>query len=368
MWLESVASMQRPSPPLRQSIARREASAWLARLERGLRDDEGNGLRHWMQSRDNRDAILEIASLWHGPEMYRLLLGLTPPDLSRARREALRRTSRRTITTLGLILSVVLCVTLLSGQMPWQWFGDGTRKPKVAPNESFRTVVGETRTVTLRDGSQITLNTGTRIEVTYLPERREIYLAQGEATFDVAPDAGRPFLVSAARRQFQAIGTKFNLRALSPVNAELTVTEGEVKVLDAPPKIPASPAQRRDPITYGEATVRVSQTALVEPGFQLVTHIDPDDVDARLAWQRGFLIFQDRALEDVVAEMERYTHRRFVFRTAQLRGLRISGNFRIGDVGALRRALRRHFAIFSRPDTRGRIVLMPLPQVPAPAP
>jgi transmembrane sensor len=305
MWLES-GSMQRPPatprPALPSSAARREASVWLARLERGLRDDEGTGLRQWMQTLANREAILETANLWHGPEVYRLLLSLAPPDLSKARREVWRRTSRRMFTVLGLTSSAVLCLTLLSGQMPWKWFDEPGPNPRAAPNEYFRTAVGQTRTVSLRDGSLITLNTGTRVEVTYLPERREVFLSQGEASFDVAPDAKRPFYVFAARRQFEAIGTKFNVRAISPVNAELTVTEGEVKVLDAPPKIPASPARRRDPITYGEATVGVSETALVEPGFQLVT--------------------------------------------------------------GLRRTLRRHFAIFSRPDTRGRVVLMPLPPVP----
>src|SRR5262245_50303705 len=121
--------MQEPSPTSRPpprtsspSNTRREASIWLARLERGLRDDEGTGLREWMQSRENRDAILETANLWHGPELYRLLLGLSPPDLSKARREAWRKTSRRTITTVGMLSSVLLAITLMSGQMPWQWF------------------------------------------------------------------------------------------------------------------------------------------------------------------------------------------------------------------------------------------------------
>ena len=52
--------MQRPPsrPSLPASTARREASIWLARLERGLRDDEGTGLRQWMQSHENREAIL----------------------------------------------------------------------------------------------------------------------------------------------------------------------------------------------------------------------------------------------------------------------------------------------------------------------
>jgi len=360
--------MQRRSSKSRHTLppsaARREASVWLARLERGLRDSEGTQLRQWMQSRENREAILEIANLWHGPEVYRLLLSLTPADLSKARREMVRRVSRRTLTVVGLASSFVLCMTFLSGRMPWQWFDEPGPNPRAAPNEYFRTAVGQTRTVTLRDGSRITLNTGTRVEVTYLPERREVFLAQGEAAFEVAPDPNRPFYVFAARRQLQAIGTKFNVRAISPVNAELTVTEGEVKVLDAPPKLPQSPARRRDPITYGEATVRVSETALVEPGFQLITHIDQKEIEQRLAWQKGVLIFKNRALEDVLAEMERYTHIRFFIRDPALAAVRVSGTFRTGDVGALRRALRRHFAIFSRTDTRGRVVLMPLPPSP----
>lgn len=337
---------------------------WLARIERGLRDGEGVALREWMQSLDNREAILDIANLWHGPDVYRLVLQLTPPDLTRARCEIWRRRSRRTFMTLGVISSVILSVTLLSGQLPWQWFDDPGATPRVAPNESFRTAVGQTRTVTLRDGSRITLNTDTRVEVTYLPERREVLLAQGEAGFDVAPDSARPLYVHAARRQFEAGGTRFNLRAVSPASAELTVIEGTVRVLDAPPRIPASPARRRDPITYGEATVGALHTALVEPGFQSITHIDANEMAARLSWQQGVLVFEDRALVDVLAEVERYTHTKFFIRNPELETRRISGVFRIGDVRELRRTLRKQFAIFSRPDTRGRVVLMPMPAAP----
>jgi ferric-dicitrate binding protein FerR (iron transport regulator) len=54
-------------------------------------------------------------------------------------------------------------------------------------------------------------------------------------------------------------------------------------------------------------------------------------------------------------------HTRFVLRDPEMGQLRVTGTFRTGDVGALRRALRKQFSIFSRKDTRGRVVLVPLP-------
>jgi hypothetical protein len=47
--------------------AREEAAMWLARLDRGLRADEAPPLRDWLKDRVNRNIILDMARLWHGP-------------------------------------------------------------------------------------------------------------------------------------------------------------------------------------------------------------------------------------------------------------------------------------------------------------
>jgi transmembrane sensor len=339
----------------------KEVSVWLARLERGLRPEEGDRLREWLGKPANRKALLETATLWHGPDLNALLAALLPRDYSRVMKKPAPapRSLALLLRACALGFAVVLSVAVFSGQMPWS--GHGAEGAPKKYNETFATAVGETREVVLADGSRVMLNTGTRIGVSITPNRREVLLIQGEATFDVAPDATRPFHVNAGRREFQAIGTRFNLREISDENVELTVTEGVVKVLDAPPRLPQTPARRRDPITYGEATVVAFQRAEVEPGFQYVTHIQPGEVQARLAWQQGLIVANDKALEDLIAEVERYTNTKFVL-ADELRSVRVTGSFRTGNVNNVRQTLRRHFSVRSQRDSQGRVVLTALVQ------
>jgi transmembrane sensor len=187
-----------------------------------------------------------------------------------------------------------------------------------------------------------------------------VSLDRGEATFHVANEAGaRPFNVVAGERTFQASATQFNLRVL-PDSVDLIVMDGQVKILDARPREPKTPARRRDVLTYGEQTIHAFEEALVDPGFQSVSPIEAAEMQARLAWQKGLIIVDDKALEDALAEIQRYTPTKFVLTDRKLGALRVSGSFRTGNVNAVRLVLRQNFLVASRRDTRGRIVLSPI--------
>lgn len=324
-----------------------------------MRDDEGRELKKWLADTKNRDAILEAAGLWHSRDVQSLLFALT--GISPQKRRA-----PKPVRTLFFPLVVALVTT---SALLWMVTRPGPRTPAAAetmpampavPTTPYSTRIGETRQITLADGSIITLNTNTIVHVAYSQRAREITLERGEATFSVAHEAtDRPFNVIAGQRTFQAQGSQFNVRTL-PRNVDLIVFKGSVRILDARPREPKTPARRRDVITYGEQTIGAFEEALVDPGFQSVSPIDRSEVAARLAWQKGMIIFSDKALEDALAEVERYTSARFVLTDQKLGALRVSGSFPTGNVNAVRLALRQNFLVASRRDTRGRIVLSPL--------
>src|SRR5690606_6030511 len=81
--------------------------------------------------------------------------------------------------------------------------------------EEYITYVGEQRLVQLEDGSQVRLNTNTRIQVSYSRQTRRIDLLQGEAYFDVSKDPQRPFEVIANHSIVRALGTEFNVSLLN---------------------------------------------------------------------------------------------------------------------------------------------------------
>jgi transmembrane sensor len=227
----------------------------------------------------------------------------------------------------------------------------------------YSTSVGQQRQIALPDNTGVTLNTHTCLSVAYSPGLRVVQLPYGEATFHVAHDQWRrPFMVRAGSRIFQAVGTNFNVRVLSPDNVQLTVTEGNVRVLFTPTSLPDTPAQARlrDNMTLDDTTVSALETALVEPGMQFVRKLEASDVETLLAWQRGMIFFREALLEDALAEIDRYTNTRFVVADQTLRGVRINGSFRTGDVEGLLRTLRTEFLIDSRRDAQGQVVLTAL--------
>jgi transmembrane sensor len=335
----------------------REASLWIARLERGLHETEGPTFREWLKVRANRDAILEIASLWHGQDVNAVLKALIPSKPAFAMAAPKKAPVSVSQTALAVCV-LAFCVVFLLGHLFHS--SDEGGGAETAGNNFYVTAIGEKRQIELPDGTTITLNTGTRLSVEYTASLREVSLRRGEATFNVKAAIDRPFSVNAGRRRFLAGGTQFNLRTVTPENVELIVMDGTVKVMDAPPSEPRTPARRRDIITYGQATISAFQEALVEPGFQSISHIEASEMNARLAWQRGFIICEDKALPDMLAEVERYTPTRFVVADDSLRNVRISGSFRTGNVNAVRRALRQDFLVKSQRDDQGRILLTAL--------
>jgi len=334
-----------------QGTIHKEVARWLALLERGLRGDEGPRLREWLKNKEHRKEILDAARLWHGPEIVAVLAGLLPQAEMVVRKKDPGRV-HRIVGWSAIAAIAVVGVGAMTGVIALPF------ESRMLPDHGiYTTRVGERRDVTLVDNTVVTLNTGSQLSVEYSPGSREVYLTRGEAIFQVAPDQARPFIVRAGMRRFEATGTRFNVRVITPQLTELTVTDGKVKVMDAPPRLPETPAQRRATLLYGETTVQAFETAQVEPGFQTVNQIDEDEAATRLAWQRGLIIFDDEALPDALAEIDRYTTTKFVLADETVKRVRIDGSFRTGDVDGLLASLHDKFRVDSRREADGRVVL-----------
>jgi transmembrane sensor len=123
-----------------------------------------------------------------------------------------------------------------------------------------------------------------------------------------------------------------------------------------PPKLPATEAT----LAKGDA-VDLASTPAAAPSPR-VTRLTPTDIDVRLAWQRGMLIFRGERLETVLAEFGRYTTLHFVLADGKLAGVRVGGYFQAGDIDGLLTALRENFHIESEKVGGDSIVLREAPQ------
>ncbi|MBW8708366.1 MAG: FecR domain-containing protein [Alphaproteobacteria bacterium] len=161
---------------------------------------------------------------------------------------------------------------------------------------SYETRIGETRIVPLDDGSIVTLNTDSRMEVKYTEEKRGITLVKGEALFDVAKNKLRPFIVDAAGATVRAVGTSFSVTLLPNRPIQVLVREGEVEI--------------KRPEILGGAPVRLSANsrAVAPPDAPIETiPVTRVEVSRELLWRVGRLSFEGETLESAAATFARYS-------------------------------------------------------------
>ncbi len=341
--------------------AREQAALWLTRLDRGLAAEERNEMRQWVAEATNHKALLEMARLWRGMDIMAVLAELFPLSTSRLNRPPARSFHSMALSAAAAASIVALLTVFMLGQAPWNLFAPKA-PPMAVPNEGYVTSVGETRVVRPGDGSSIMMNTNSAMVVIYSPRARDVYLLRGEAGLSVVPDAARPFYMHAGKRVLEAAGADFNVRMVTPERFELTVSDGRVKVVPVadtmyiprPPRV-APPIARRESLVYEQ------EIAVVEPREETVRRLEPAELDARLAWQRGMLVFQGEPLEQALSEVDRYTDTDFVLSDDALHRVHISGYFRTGDVDGLLLALRMNYGIDSRREGPSRVILSTAP-------
>uniref|UniRef100_UPI0037C8FD1B FecR family protein n=1 Tax=Roseateles sp. TaxID=1971397 RepID=UPI0037C8FD1B len=184
---------------------------------------------------------------------------------------------------------------------------------------------------------RMSLNTATRVRVTLGREERTVKVEGGEALFEVAKDAQRPFVVKAASAEVIATGTAFVVRVTpdsKTAGDALAVTLVEGQVVLRSPEGGAAGTVLAAPVTMAPGE-RVQLCGSVRA---VALQVDRPRMDQLLAWKRGEAIFDDASLLEAVAEMNRYSAMPIrLASSGGLGGLRVSGSFRTGDsVGFVR--------------------------------
>ncbi|WP_133079702.1 FecR domain-containing protein [Pseudomonas sp. ML2-2023-3] len=186
----------------------RAAIDWMLRLESGQAcPSERQVFKAWLaESPENMAAWQRVAGVLKAPVAdLQSVERRSPGQLQAARRALLAGTSPVRKKTLqgGLLLlllglgaaGLVDRVTPLTGLMADQ-----------------HTATGERKTIELVDGSLLTLNARSAVDIEFTDGQRRVRLREGELQVEVAADAGRPFVVVTAQGQVQALGTRFIVR------------------------------------------------------------------------------------------------------------------------------------------------------------
>ncbi|KAF1699166.1 histidine kinase [Pseudoxanthomonas jiangsuensis] len=340
----------------------RTAAAWLARRDGGDWSPQAQAeLDAWLAERtEHRVALLRLESAWHeAARLKALAAGLSggqvparghwarwtgamaatgdgdgggeaagtaaanphpasavcdaraatpPPDL-RALTFNPRPAVRASRWPAGLAAVCVLGLAGVVGGFGWQASG--------REQATYASARGQVRELVLGDGSQVTLGSDSRLDVSLERGRRRIALVQGEAIFAVAHDPGRPFEVEAGGRRAIAVGTRYSVRRQAD-GLRVVVTEGRVRLESAEAGGRPHPA----------ALLTAGSVATAGRDGLLVRALAAGEAERLLEWRQGFLAFDDAPLAEAAAEFNRFNARRLELADPAVAGLRVGGNFR----------------------------------------
>jgi len=196
-------------------------------------------------------------------------------------------------------------------------------------SQQIETGKGEQKTIALADGSQIKLNTDTKLLLK--PElfgHQRVRLYQGEALFTINHQTNRQFEVICEHVQIHDIGTLFNVYTDSD-RYEIAVLDGEVALS-----------------TDEDQTIKLEsgQMATFTTNGQLVTNA-LNNPESTIAWQDGRLIFADQPFPQVLAELSRYHEVTFIIDDPKLQNLKISGTFKSANLPLLLKTLEAGFPL-----------------------
>jgi len=343
------------------------ASRWVLKIDEGaISASDKATFRTWLnESPKNGDVLLEVASVWDKTDALACLADIFPREITSNQPEPApwyRPLASGVAVAASLAVLVIATVLFL----PRHETARVSERPDLTQTAMYETSIGEKETVLLPDGSEVVLNTNSQVSLTFSPSARVLHLKRGEILLRVTSDPERPLSVIAANRIVQAIGTEFTVEITESQQVEVMVTEGKVVVgvqpkamgipggannIDAPLGSPPALAQREENIVSAGEEVILSENDTVK------TPVTADDIEVKLSWNKGRLIFRSEPLEKALQEVERYTTVEFVLLDEALKARTVSGRFRSGDVEALLTSLRLNFNITHEFESEDRILL-----------
>lgn len=278
------------------------AAAWVARNDRGpLGPDEQQNLQTWLAA-DPRHmgAYVRAQAAWQltgRSDIAGAAIAIDKPP----------STSRRRALTLGAGALAAGLATVVIGV---RHLGP----PRLS------TDIGEVAQKSLPDGSVVTLDTASAITTRFKPSERYIQLDRGQALFDVAKDAKRPFVVAAGPIRVKAIGTAFIVNHTEK-GAEIVVTEGVVAVWNI-----AAPGK--------PVTLTAGQSAQIDNETEkpvAIRAMSAAQIDQKSAWRMGQIILSGETLAYAASEFNRYNAEKIEIADADLARKTLVGGFRTSD-------------------------------------
>jgi transmembrane sensor len=327
-----------PQQKTREAIA----AEWFALRRAGSAAQTAAELDAWLADPDNAAAFARVEAAWLIADAAR-----DDPAMLAMREAAERahpRTRRRWVVGGAIAASLAAAALAVPLASSPQLAGG---LPALTADRTISTGAGQMTTMTLPDGSVVTLAADTVLRVHDGARERRVTMDRGRAFFRVANDASRPFNVIAGGKKVTATGTVFDVNLANDC-FELVLVEGKVKVADA-------------------RVFRKPQSAELAPGSRLtvategrwaVTRVN---VEQETSWLRDWLTYDRAPMGMIAADINRYSEKQIVIADPAVAATPMMGAFKPGDVEGFVRAAR-YYRFASVKSDDGRQVVLTAPQ------
>jgi len=324
-----------------------EAAAWVARFDAGeVSAKDQAAFQEWLnRSALHRDAIADFGKLWSEFDTLGSLTDKAESPQGASVRDSQPTTLKRARTWLAACAAAALVAaggTVFLHSKPQQ-IAKAQSHPVAQHSHpltrvSYETPVGGQSKITLADGSTVILNTNSLLDINFSDKCRDVHLRRGEAYFDVVHDKARPFTVHADNYVVRDIGTAFDVHLSKTGLVEVGVTKGSVEV---------RPADRGQDSGLAKSLgiIAAGQNIVLGEKVELAKTVSSPDLERKLAWRQGQLIYTGQPLAEVLADVSRYSDIKIELADPALANLPVGGAFRTDQIDAIFAALENNFGI-----------------------
>jgi transmembrane sensor len=237
--------------------------------------------------------------------------------------------TRRRVLAPAFAVAALAAVTGGTGLLAWNHWQAQQAQPVFT--QAFSTQRGQQIEVPLPDGSNLRLDTATRVEVAYYRQHREVKLLDGQAVFAVQADAQRPFQVLAGPVRVSVVGTKFSVRHTPEVpgsaGVQVAVGEGKVRV------------QRIAAGADDSAVLLTARQQIASDARGVLSAVSPVATVDFAPWREHRLSFDNLRLDQALAELARYSDPQLLVHDPAVAALPITGVFDPRDMATFKRVL-----------------------------
>ena len=292
--------------PSRQTLTRaeREASGWIVRIKaHDATDTDRRDFQAWLDADpDHPRAYAKLERTWGVVQSLQHLKGRAAANDTAPR-------PRRSWTLPAAAIAACALLAIGAGV----WF---TRAPSAfAPSEHYATAPAEVRTITLADGSTVTLSGAGAASIAVTDTERRVELTSGYALFDVVHDESRPFIVHTPEGVITVLGTSFVVR----------IADGEVRTTVLRGSVSGAAERGLFGTSRGSVIAIANEEILLNDNGAALVEIAAEVIPRRLAWRDNMLAFDGETLSEAIAQVSQQTGWSFELADPALGNERVGG-------------------------------------------